>query len=120
MHSCALSLGSRKVYGIVIEAVTEAPLRVTKCATMNASVATPGTQRVPCRLGAVGSIIRLTHVQYDNIPSYVDFHLSLCEVEVYAINGKTALFSNRQSELTHRSQFIEPSVNVFGLQICGT
>jgi len=91
MHSCALSLGSSKGYGIVIEAVTEAPLRVTECATVNVSKATTGTQRVPCRPGAVGSIIRMTHVQYDNRPSYVDFHLSLCEVEVYAINGKTAL-----------------------------
>lgn len=102
MHSCALSLDSRKVYGIVIEAVTEAPLRVTKCATVNASVATTGTQRIPCRPGAVGSVIRLTHVQYDNRPYYVDFHLTLCEVEVYAINGKTSLFIDRQSKVTHR------------------
>ena len=83
MHNIILlQLGEKKNNRIVIEAVTEATLRVTECASFK-GIATDVqvSRRFPCKRGTIGSIVRISQGEQG--------HFTLCEVEVYGINGKT-------------------------------
>jgi len=86
----AIILGSSNVYNIAIEAITKIPRRITRCAYVKVPVDTTGPKRYPCQPRTVGSIVRITQ-------EHVNIHLTLCEVEVYAINGKIILHSNIHS-----------------------
>jgi len=81
-NGLVLQLGEKKKTSIVIEAITEATLRVTECATFKgAATDIQISRRFPCKRGTVGSIIRIRQGELENF--------TLCEVEVYGINGKT-------------------------------
>ena len=77
-----VQLGGKKKGSIVIEAITEAPLRITECATFNGATAdVQVSRRFPCKRETVGSIVRIRQGKQEKF--------TLCEVEVYGINGKT-------------------------------
>ena len=85
---------------MVIEAITEVPLRSTICAMLWMTSKKPTTRRFHCRPGAVGSIVRFTEGEH------VCYPMTLCEVEVYATNGKTALHCDtRRPHLTPCPQY---------------
>ena len=77
-----LQIGEKKKNMIVIEAISDATLRVTECASFKGTASDIQlSRRFPCKRGTVGSIIRIKQGKLGNF--------TLCEVEVYGINGKT-------------------------------
>jgi len=70
---------------LVIEALTELPLRVTLCAIVWESRTSDDTRHFRCNHGAVGNIVRISTIKYETGP------LTLCEVAIYPLNGRIAL-----------------------------
>ena len=91
---------------MLIEAITEVPLRSTICAIFWKTKTKLTKRRFHCRPGAVGSIVRFTEGEHVRSP------MTLCEVEIYAINSKTALpCDTRRPHFTPSPQFMYQKTN---------
>ena len=100
-----LQLGEKKKGSIVIEAITGATHRITECATfMGAATDVQVSRRFPCKRKTVGSIVRIRQSKQDKF--------TVCEVEVYGINGKTPKHNHiRSSQLNRHSNGL-PQIHV--------
>ena len=85
MYNLVLHSDERTSAGLVIEALTELPLRVTLCAIVWESRSSGDIRRMRCSHGAVGNIVRITTIIYETGP------ITLCEVAIYELDGRIAL-----------------------------
>ena len=87
------------LHDIVIEAVMQGPLRVAICEFVGLHLGKGEIRRIPCRRGAIGSIIKIR--QNATTPQ----QLVLCEVEVYGYPGKITLHGNSCENVNFTADF---------------
>ena len=90
-------LSGALLHDIVIEAIRESPVRVTTCEVMKPYPGRGEIKRIPCRRGAVGSIIKIRQNVHTS-------QLALCEVEVYGYPGKSALHTHARTHAHKHTQ----------------
>ena len=94
------SVTEESVHGLVIEALLTNSADVSTCQLVISAFALGETRRVPCRPNVTGSIVRVRAAGSEK------GYLSLCEVQVYGVYGRTVLMFSQLHKQCHRHTIV--------------
>lgn len=94
MITGCLGLPEESIHSIVIEALLRNSADISTCQLVISAFALGETRRIPCRSNVTGSIVKLTAAGREK------GYLSLCEVQVYGVYGRTMCVDDQPATQT--------------------